>query len=185
MTRTDTHPSGLTLAAYQHLALATAEPRAFHLDYLIPGIVGEVGELFGQRAKAYWHGWPMEKLQTELVSEYGDIAWMTALLLHSRGVASLQPVVNIPPSLNLGILNPHQSLLSAASSLHTQWLLEEQGISETDEWLDMAAERLWRVLRDNCEAITGRDFQYVLDANLVKLADRAARGVLRGSGDHR
>lgn len=183
--RTETHPSGLTLAAYQHRAMVTAEPRAYYLGYLVPGIVGEVGELFGQRAKAYWHVWPAEKLQKELVSEYGDIAWMTAVLLHTRGVASLQPTVSPAPGMNLGVLNPHQSLLSAASSLHTQWLLEEQGISETDEWLDTAAEKMWRTLRDNCEAITGQDFQYVLDANLVKLADRAARGVLRGSGDHR
>lgn len=175
----------LTLAAYQEKALATAEPRAFDLQYLVPGIMGEVGELFGQQAKAHWHGWPAKKLREELVSEYGDIAWMTALLLDTRGINMLHPVVPSSGPARWGRLDPMSALLAAASRLRLNYLMEKDGISETEQWLDQSAENLWRVLRDNCLHITGRDFQSVLGGNLIKLADRAARGVLRGQGDHR
>lgn len=175
----------LTLADYQARAISTAEPRAFHLDYLIPGIIGEVGELFGQRAKSYWHGWEAKKLRAELVSEYGDIAWMTALLLHTRGVSMLQPHFTSTAGGRYGVMEPHHALLSAAQNLYLQSLLEAQGISDSDGWMDESAERMWRLLRDNCLLITETPFQDVLHANLTKLSDRAARGVLRGSGDHR
>lgn len=177
--------SGLTLLAYQQRAIATAEERAFHLQYLVPAILGEVGELFGQQAKGYWHQWPADQLQKELVSEYGDICWMTALLLHTRGVAQLQPEYPADPSRTWGALDPMQALFQAAASVYRNRQLEIEGISETDDWLDQAAERLWRALRSRCEEITGVPFQEVLHANLAKLADRAARGVLRGKGDHR
>lgn len=177
--------SGLTLAVYQQRAIATAEERAFHLEYLIPGILGEVGELFGQQAKGYWHQWAPEQLQKELVSEYGDICWMTALLLHTRGVAQLQPVYPSDGSRGLGALDTMSRLQQAASNLRATYLMEKDGISDTDQWLDEAAERMWRVLRDCCQYVTGVPFQEVLHANLAKLADRAARGVLKGQGDHR
>lgn len=185
MTSTQETRVALTLAAYQAKAVVTAEPRAFELEYLVPGILGEVGELFGQEAKAHWHGWPAEKLQTELVSEYGDICWMTALLLETRKVHQLQPTFPANGSARYGVQEPKYQLSSAALTLYRNYLLEDHALSERDEWLDESAERLWRLLRENCLLITRTPFQDVLHYNLQKLADRAARGVLRGSGDHR
>lgn len=178
--------SGLTLAAYQDRAIITAEPRAFHLDYLIPGIIGEIGELFGQRAKSYWHEWPAEKLQEELVNEYGDICWMTALLLTTYNVRTLTPAVpDTTRRIDFGPRDRWTSLLAGAISIKLNHQMELEGISETEDWTALAAEKLWRNLRDNCFHITGVEFQVVLEKNLAKLADRAARGVLRGQGDHR
>lgn len=174
-----------TLAQYQERAIATAEPRAFHLEYLVPGIVGEVGELFGQQAKAYWHEKPAEDLTWELINEFGDIAWMTALLLHTRGVSVLQPVYPALGADRWGKRDPRMKLLSASNNIMYQWVLEKEGISDSDHWMDEAAERLWRTLLEVCVPLVGVEFQHVLQANLNKLADRAARGVLRGSGDHR
>jgi len=57
----------MNLHEYTVQAEATAQPAAHDRAYLIPMIVGEVGELFGQRAKAVWHGWAPERLQAELV----------------------------------------------------------------------------------------------------------------------
>lgn len=181
----DATPQPLTLAGYQQRAETTAEPRAYDLEYLVPGIMGEVGELFGQRAKAHWHSWMPSKLVDQLAKEYGDICWMTALLLKSRGITDLDPVYPAAGGVRWGRMDPHHALLSASQNVHLQWLMEMEGISDSEKWMDESVCRLWRVLRAHCEDITGVPFQDVLHANLEKLASRAARGVLRGSGDDR
>lgn len=179
--------TNLSLRDYQDLALKTAEPRAFQIDYLVPGIVGEIGELFGQKAKSFWHGWTPERLQEELVSEYGDICWMTATLLYTRGVDQLNP--SFPDTttgvLRWGTVTPELSLLSLSHQLYTVASVRDDAVTASDQWLEEVAERLWRQLRASATAVTGVQFQDILRANLQKLADRAARGVLRGSGDHR
>lgn len=177
-----------TLAEYQARAIETAEPRAFHLEYLVPGIVGEIGELFGQHAKAYWHEKTPAALEVELISEYGDICWMTALLLHTRGVSTLQPVypaAGPTAGRRWGTVAPEMVLLDAGRALYQAYALRNEAVHDTALWLDEAAENLWRVLRANCEPLIGASFLEVQETNLKKLADRAARGVLKGSGDHR
>lgn len=177
----------MSLREYQDLALKTAEPRAFQIDYLVPGIVGEIGELFGQKAKSFWHGWTPEQLQKELISEYGDICWMTATLLHTRGIDQLNP--SFPDTttgvLRWGTVTPEMSLLTLGTQLYQTAALHDEGLTASAQWLEEVSEKLWRQLRASAVAITGVQFQDILQANLQKLADRAARGVLRGSGDHR
>lgn len=172
----------MELKEYQAAAASTAQPAAYDHAYLIPGIVGEVGELFGQRAKAVWHGWTTDKLRQELVSEYGDIAWMTAILLRMEGVTNLQharlreqalTVWGRPPS-------PWHPLLQKAVNLH-HFHYEP----ETQQYIAGEAQQLWLALKEHSVAITGSGFHLVLQHNLDKLAGRVARGTLVGSGDHR
>lgn len=170
----------MDLRTYQHMAMTTAQPRAYHHEYLVPGIVGEVGELFGQNAKAYWHGWPQHQLQVQLVKEYGDIAWMTAILLHTERVEQLDVPANFSPGWAGDKPDPMALLLSGASQLHSAYLNRPHY-----DWVQEAAQRLWFILATQCEAITRTPFDIVLEANLDKLASRAARGVLQGSGDNR
>lgn len=170
----------MELHEYQLAATRTAEERAYHWRYLVPGIVGEVGELFGQRAKAHWHGWDDTRLRRELVSEYGDIAWLTAILLTTvevydepQGYAEpIHPFRDVP--------DPWQQLLNRAHAVH---LLA--GDWHTRRMVKGDAVLLWAQLRHYSHTITGADFDHVLQANLRKLADRAQRNVLQGSGDHR
>lgn len=165
------------LKDYLAQALVTADPKAFQHSYLIPGIVGEVGELFGQHAKSVWHGWSGKALQKELISEYGDIAWMTAVLIHTEADKGTE----------LGSLvfnsrmddQPMHLLLMRATALN---LYYTQGHSD---YIAEEACRIWSALAEKCEAIVGVPFQAVLDANVKKLSDRAARGVLKGQGDNR
>lgn len=165
------------LQDYLAQALVTADPKAFQHPYLIPGIVGEVGELHGQTAKAVWHGWDDAKLSKELISEYGDIAWMTAVLLHveaDKGAEITIPVFSTrleDDALHL--------LLMRATSLN---LYYSGGLLQ---YIPEAASRLWSALEYKCKEVTGVSFQEVLDNNIAKLADRAARGVLKGAGDNR
>lgn len=180
-----TTPDSLTLHDYQESASATADPRAYDLEYLIPAIVGEVGELFGQTGKAYWHGWSAEQLQTELISEYGDICWMAAILLKREGI-SVQPTEMMERAVRgkslghssyadgwLALLSSSRSLYMAAN---TERLHNEVGAN---------AHWFWTELAYHCQEVTGVSFGQVQRRNLAKLADRAARGVLKGQGDHR
>ena len=170
-----------TLSNYQARAASTAAESAYDRSYLIPGIVGEAGELFGQRAKAVWHGWDNQKLSQELVSEYGDICWMTAILLDMEGTKDSHPVLlGQPGSLRGGELDPWHTLLNRACSLHLFYAQRE-----TQRYIPAEAMQLWLALERYCLRITGADFDTVLDANLAKLAGRVARGTLVGSGDHR
>lgn len=167
---------------YQKAAGSTAQEKAFSLDYLIPMIVGETGELFGQRAKSHWHGWSADKLQVELVSEYGDICWGVAIFLGTQGVHILPPLP-VTAKNSYGALeadNPWQALLSRACYLN-MWYTDDTTLS----YLKAEAISLWYALERNAEAITGMPFGTVLQANLTKLAGRVARGTLVGSGDHR
>lgn len=166
------------LKDYLAQALVTADPKAFQHQYLIPGIVGEVGELFGQNAKAVWHGWAQEKLTKELVSEYGDIAWMTAVLLHVETCEDGSEI-EIPVFTTRLDDDALHLLLMRSTSLH---LFYSEGLTG---YIGEAASRLWSALEEKCKAVTGVSFQEVLDANIVKLTDRAARGVLKGQGDNR
>jgi len=171
----------LTLTNYQARAAATAQPAAYDRAYLIPGIVGEVGELFGQRAKAVWHGWDNQKLSQELVSEYGDICWMTAILLDLEGSkGATDHLLGQPRTLWGEELDPWHILLQRATGLHLFYVQRE-----TQRYLASEAMQLWLVLEAYCLRITGADFDTVLEANLAKLAGRVQRGTLVGSGDHR
>lgn len=168
------------LADYQDRAAATVSPEdesnVYSYEYLIPMIVGEVGELFGQKAKALWHGWASDRLEEELVAEYGDICWGTAILLRRHGVTELEP--QSTPSWTLGI-DPWHLLLHRSHTLYQAYT------EDRDDEVVRTAGRLWQYLEDQCETITGLSFEKVLDYNSQKLASRAERNVLRGSGDHR
>lgn len=171
----------MDLHEYQVLAARTAQPAAYDRAYLIPMIVGETGELFGQRAKSVWHGWPEDRLQAELVAEYGDIAWGTAILLDLEGVRDLSGYLPRPGRTIWGEqLDPWHVLLQKASAVH---LFSTQ--ADTNRFVSSEAAQLWLCLQTYCEQVTGSDWTTVLQANLDKLASRAARGVLQGAGDHR
>lgn len=174
----------MELKEYQAAAASTAMAKAYHDAYLIPMIVGEIGELFGQKAKAHWHGWEADKLKLELMSEYGDVAWGTAILLSTRGVHHLEYKKDEMFEHALtrwgNKLDAWQILLQRSQHLH-QWYTER----ETEQYIRGEATQLWLTLHQFCQAITGATFDEVLRMNLDKLASRAARGTLIGAGDHR
>lgn len=170
----------MELKEYQERATATAETRAYDLEYLIPGIVSEVGELLGQQAKAHWHGWDDARLMDAALLEYGDIAWLTAVLLKVHGTDNTLPrtVVRSP-------YTPQQQLISIANSMYLAWTVEDVSLQERTDWIRDEALRMWRRLEQYAEVVTGQPFDVVLEANLAKLASRAQRNVLRGAGDYR
>ena len=167
----------MNLNEYQAQALTTCLPSARSREYLIPGIVAEVGELYGKRAKSVRDDWAEDRLQHELAFEYGDVAWMTAILLDVEGVHTIW-AQHHPRAMSFtgGRVDPFQALLSrvvilANADFHDYVLTEAQG--------------LWKDLEQHCQTVTGWSFEDVLKANLDKLASRQQRGVLTGAGDNR
>lgn len=172
----------MLLSEYQAEALKTADPEAFDLEYLVPMIVGETGELFGQMAKAHWHKWDAGKLEDLLVKEAGDIAWGTAILLHVQGVSDAKVPnhkghVHYPDGAHLG-----QALINRAADIH---LFATE--THMQRYIADEAKLMWRTLERFCESpdYLGVPFDTVLQVNLDKLRSRAERGVLKGAGDLR
>lgn len=183
---------GLSLEEYAKRAQETAESRAYHMGYLIPGIMGELGELSGQIAKGYWHQWSAEKLREELTAEYGDVLWMTALLSQRYGVTDqdLDPKELVlleetpdPALPKYVVLHLVDDFLDVAENCLDPMADFEDEVAYREARDSVA--RFWSRLCGCCLAVTGRSLGQVQEYNLNKLASRAARGVLRGQGDHR
>lgn len=160
----------MNLDTYTPAATATAEPRAYDLEYLLPGIIGEVGELFSEFAKQHWH--ETDRSAT-IVDEYGDIAWLTAVLLsnYSIGEAELEYVTKRYGSQS-SVLDHEGALeliLARASSVYRS----------IPSQLPMRAAMLWSSLSDQSETLTGTSFSDVLQGNIAKLAERSANGELK------
>lgn len=157
---------GMDLHTYISHAQRTAEPRAYEYSYLLPGIVGEAGELAGEFAKRHWHGTARSR---EIVLAYGDIAWLTATLISSTGYASEDSYVEFPARGQLqGALGIVELALDIARARE-----------HPSEVVGFMAYRLWDYLRRSCRTVTHLSWDEVLEANLAKLASRSAKGELR------
>lgn len=168
----------MNLSAYQAKARSTAAPAAYEYRYLVPGLLGELGELTGRQAKGFWKrdvGTPDYK--NDIALEYGDIAWMAAILLSKQHIhgrdAWGQPYGSTPHAS----LTPLGEVALEISTIFSQY--------SGGPCFFIDARALWDLLERHCESITGLPFSDVLEMNIIKLASRASRGVLIGNGDHR
>lgn len=148
-----------TLEEYLPQALTTMEPRSQDLGYLLPGLVGEMGELFGEYAKEVRKG---EDRSGLVVLEYGDVAWMTA---------GLVAVLEMDPKA----VEEHHALFDPPGSLEAglELLLNRvAGVYRGGAALPLRVSALWVTLRDLCQDLTGASWSDVLDRNLEKLEAR-------------
>ena len=154
----------MELKEYTEKALLTAEPRAFDLKYLLPGIAGEVGEIFAEFAKEHWHG---TDRSAGKVDELGDVAWLTAVLIHS-----LQADTSMDRRRPAPLNSSHEAL--EALLWHASTLL-----GSPRDVLPIRALRMWDLLEVAAPAITGKPLQESLETNIEKLAERAENNSLR------
>jgi NTP pyrophosphatase (non-canonical NTP hydrolase) len=75
-----------SLDKYQYLATQTCLPSAFCLDYLIPGLAAEAGEVAGKYAKFVRDEGLISDLHIDLQKEVGDVLWFCALICEKVGV---------------------------------------------------------------------------------------------------
>lgn len=198
-----THVKPMTLAEYQTAASTTALPTAYDYEYLIPGLISEVGEMHGKLAKAHRDGWGSTRLQEELTKELGDVCWMVAILLARLGVHGEDDFKfwtisrSTARSRYDGIFTPTNPVMSSMEALRasveriTNMLdshlhLKDTGIyTFTKVYFTQRCVILWFMLGMVSVSLTGHSLDYVLRGNLAKLADRKARGTIEGSGDNR
>lgn len=151
---------------YQKQALTTALPTALNLDYLLPGLVAEVGEVCGVFAKASRDQWNVREFDAALVKELGDVAWFVAVIADRVGA--------YPP--NNG--KPRQSADGPMALL-----VYEAAQVLTHDPVDMVRP-VWEAIL-GCAEFFSLPMDSILQANLDKLASRKTRGALSGSGDDR
>jgi NTP pyrophosphatase (non-canonical NTP hydrolase) len=71
---------------YQFEAMQTCLPSANCLDYLIPGIAAEAGEVAGKYAKYVRDCGRITDLHIDLKKELGDVLWFCAMICEHIGV---------------------------------------------------------------------------------------------------
>lgn len=186
----------MTLEQYQVRAESTALPTAHSYDYLIPGILSEVGECYGKFAKAHRDRWaetePAGKLQQELVKEFGDICWPTAVLLNWNDIHEIsEDSAQSARAIVDGIKGHSSGARFAMANVNMVAYQVELSynrvvyLNDPKEAFLSRVEVLWEVLRLLAPAVTGESFDHVLGVNVAKLQKRKLDGVLEGSGDDR
>ena len=184
-----------TLASYQTSALATALPTAHSQEYLLPGLLSELGELAGVLAKEYRDSTPIN--YEDRLSEMGDVAWVTAIWLHDLGVTTTT-TENIGVSTKTLQRNPLSNPIEVVGLMLsiTEPLVPSYSRIRSNPLHTTAGElvaknillTLWRLLEFYAPVLApnmGDPFKAALDSNIAKLTSRQARGKIGGSGDHR
>jgi NTP pyrophosphatase (non-canonical NTP hydrolase) len=163
---------------YQAAAASTARYPA-HARKLYPalGLLEECGELAGKLAKQLRDG---TDNRDAMILELGDVCWMLSALASEHGV-KLEGLEM--PSLNRGM--PMQTLLAEniADLMSSAGELSESVI-RASSWTPGHIEGVAGLCFDVARSLDV-PLSEVLERNIAKLADRQARGVIQGAGDHR
>ena len=143
------------------------------------GLISEVGEVYGVLAKIE-RGDKIDQAE-RMTGELGDVAWYLARLTGLSAPSLLAPDLDPPLTFQAydGLQDPFDDLAARLSDFGFMYLQHPGGASR-DGWHRLSWSRWARLCRiENLDPLT------VLESNLAKLRDRAARRVLQGDGDHR
>ena len=143
------------------------------------GLISEVGEVYGVLAKLE-RGDKIDRAE-RMTGELGDVAWYLARLTDLAAPSLLAPDLDPPLTFQAYdcLQDPFDDLAARLSDFGFMYLQHPGGASR-DGWHRLSWSRWARLCRiENLDPLT------VLESNLAKLRDRAARRVLQGDGDHR
>ena len=156
-------------------------PRKVALFYVLLKLVGEIAEVSAIAERADCN-------QAAVLGELGDVCWYIAAVQYELGISDLY-LLSTNVNNTLGYADEMFSLYENAASIQqmvakayrdaggklTPW----QKNSTSIPLIQMLANVNWLAIR------AGGTLEGVLAANIAKLADRQARGVIGGSGDNR
>jgi hypothetical protein len=178
---------------YQQQALTTAiYPLKRELEYTTFGLCSEIGEVGLAYLDGKLNEWGFSnKLAQNVLKEAGDGYWYIAAVADALNV----PLQHIVDNYTAGVgAYPSRGytvvqLNGAAAEIAG---VVKKAIRDNDGFLtDAGQEKIKKhlgetlVLLNNLVELFGSSPEGVTAANLNKLADRKARGVLQGSGDNR
>lgn len=150
---------------YQELAMRTCLPSAKNWEYCYCLIASEIGEAFGKWGKKFRDG---EFDKDKLFDELGDVFWGIALACELGGY-SFEELWGFDDSKHyLEVMFPTPNFFA-----DWDWVLEEKEV-----WNYLAYAKSFA---KQCDI----DPLECLRRNIAKLADRKARGVIKGNGDER
>lgn len=183
-----------TLASYQTAALATALSTAHSTEYLLPGLLSELGELAGVLAKEYRDSTPIN--YEDRLSEMGDVAWVTAVWLHDLGVTTTDPALGVgsktlqrnPLSNPIEVVGLMLSITEPLVSSYAHLRSNPANTTAGELITKNVLLTLWRLLEFYAPVLAPTmddPFKAALDTNIAKLTSRQVRGKIGGSGDHR
>lgn len=164
----------MTFEEYAEQARKTAiYPKTVGKMYVNLGLLGEVGELANQYKKIYRDDGMIltEERRAILLKEIGDITWYCAMFCyeHNLNFNDPPPMVLMPSNFELQIFMLTKELIVALDPKVLEFNIVDRLMSHV--------QRL--------AAMFGFTMDQVYEHNLEKLADRAARDRLVGSGDMR
>ena len=165
--------TNLTFNKYQRKARETAVYPEEHAEsYTVLGLLGEAGEIAQLAKRRLRDGLVLDR--ERLASEVGDCLWYFAMYLFERGCP--MPENNYYMSSDFTDADFPRDVETLFFWI-AEMLKSAEGLEEecAQEGVLAALNTLARHTPHTLEAIA--------QANLDKLADRAARGVLRGEGD--
>lgn len=179
---------------YQQQALSTAiYPVDREVDYTIIGLgseIGELAEVYGDAKKTFYGQLKTAADIKAALAECGDICWYVAAAADALGLnldwvlkQAQTDIHHVGKGLTLvDMVVAHGKI----QGLLKKSIRDNNGYLTTDHEEAIAAE-LCHIWNHNQQFIylLGGTLDGVLAANLNKLADRKARGVLKGSGNDR
>lgn len=173
----------ITWNDYQQQALTTAiYPLSRELDYTILGLCSEVGEI----GEAYF----LAGDPADVLAEIGDNFWYCAAIADALKLPLDFVAQSSPPVV--GAESISELILQIVAQTSGMAGVLKKSIRDNDGFLSSAGQdrivenlhhTLW-LLVDLCRRFE-TTHTAVMSKNLDKLADRKARGVLKGSGDNR
>ncbi len=155
----------VTVENYQELAMQTCLPSAKNWEYCYSLIASEIGEAFGKWGKKFRDG---EFDKEKLTDELGDVFWGVALACELGGYDFEELWGKKKKKPYIEIMYP-----CPICFIDWEWALEEKEV-----WKYLAYAKTFA---KEC-GINPLD---CLKRNIAKLADRQARGVIKGNGDER
>lgn len=185
--------STLDYTDYQQQALTTAiYPVDREVDYTIIGLgseIGELAEVYGEAKKGFYHTLNGSDTKDAL-SECGDVFWYVAATADALKV-------NLDWVLRQATTEIHHASkgLTLVDMVVAHGRIQgilKKSIRDNDGFLSVKAEQIiyvelahiWHHTAQFIYLLGGTE-NGVMNANLTKLADRKARGVLQGSGNTR